>query len=171
MLIVVRPGLSGFDAYGILVLISVLFVTGRDLATRALPAATSTILLSFVTTAAVTVTGAAFALFEDWVRPSGAALAEISAAAAMLSTGYIAVIVAMRRGEMSVTASFRYSAVVFAIISGYVVWGDVPDRLTILGSLIIVLTGLYTLYREHRLARSGRPLIAAPAAIDPPTGG
>ncbi len=171
VLVVVRPGLSGFDAYGILVLVSVLFVTGRDLATRALPAATSTILLSFVTTAAVTITGAAFALFEDWVRPSGAALGQISAAAAMLSIGYIAVIVAMRSGEMSVTASFRYSAVVFAIISGYVVWGDVPDRLTILGSLIIVLTGLYTLYRERRLARAGRPLIAAPAAIDPPTGG
>jgi drug/metabolite transporter (DMT)-like permease len=171
VLVVVRPGLSGFDAYGILVLIAVLFVTGRDLATRALPASISTILLSFVTTAAVTVAGATFAIFEEWKRPSAASFAEIVAAAALLSVGYITVIIAMRRGDMSVTASFRYTAVVFAIVSGFLVWGDVPDGLTIFGSLVIVLTGLYTLYREHRLARAGRPLIAAPAAIDPPTGG
>ncbi len=171
VLIVVRPGLSGFDAYAILVLISVLFVTGRDLATRALPPIVSTILLTFATAAGVTVAGAAFALFEDWTLPSALSLTEIAAAAVLLSIGYAAVIVAMRLGEMSVTASFRYTAVVFAIISGYLVWGDVPDRMTILGSVVIVLTGLYTLYREHRVSRAGRPLVTAPAAIDPPTGG
>jgi hypothetical protein len=46
----------------------------------------------------------------------------------------------------------------------------VPDALTILGSVIIVGTGLYMLYRERKAAR-GRPLVAAPAAVDPPTGG
>ncbi len=171
VLVVVRPGLVGFDAYAILVLISVLFVTGRDLATRALPATVSTLLLTFATAAAVTVTGAAFALFEDWVLPNALALGQIAAAAVLLSIGYATVIFAMRAGEMSVTASFRYTAVVFAISSGYLVWGDVPDGLTILGSLIIVFAGLYTLYREHRVARAGRPLVTASAAIEPPTGG
>lgn len=171
VLVVVRPGLAGFDAYATLVLIAVLFVTGRDLATRALPATVSTLLLTFATAATVTIAGAAFALFEDWVLPSALVLGQIAAAAVLLSIGYATVIFAMRAGEMSVTASFRYTAVVFAIASGYLVWGDVPDGLTILGSLIIVFAGLYTLYREHRLARGGRPLVTASAAIEPPTGG
>ena len=71
----------------------------------------------------------------------------------------------MRHGDMSVTASFRYVAVVFAIAAGFLVWGDVPDLPTLVGSLIIVGAGLYTLYREHKVARAGRPLIAA-AGLD-----
>jgi drug/metabolite transporter (DMT)-like permease len=85
--------------------------------------------------------------------------------------GYATSILAMRLGEMSLTASFRYVAVVFAILIGYLVWGDVPDLLTVAGSIVIIGAGLYTLYREHQVARAGRPLVTAPAAIDPPTGG
>ena len=48
--------------------------------------------------------------------------------------------------------------------------GDVPDLPMIAGSVIIVGAGLYTLWREHRLARAGRPLIVAPASIDSATG-
>ena len=77
----------------------------------------------------------------------------------------------MRHGDMSVTASFRYVAVVFAIAAGFLVWGDVPDaadhrRKRSSSSR----AGLYTLYREHKRRPRGRPLIAAPASIDPPTG-
>ena len=52
---------------------------------------------------------------------------------------------------------FRYVAVVFAIVVGFLVWGDVPDLPTLIGSAIIIAAGLYTLYREHKLARSGGP--------------
>ena len=62
------------------------------------------------------------------------------------------------------------SAVVFAIAAGFLVWGDVPDLPTLIGSAVIIGAGLYTLYREHKLARAGPPLIAAPASIDAATG-
>ena len=104
------------------------------------------------------------------MAPSASSLALLAAAGVLLSIGYAGGILALRLGEMSLTASFRYSAVVFAIFLGYLVWSDVPDALTIVGSLIIVATGLYTLYRERKVARSGR-LVTAPAAIDPPGGG
>jgi drug/metabolite transporter (DMT)-like permease len=171
VLIVVRPGPSGFDIYALFVLASVLFVTMRDLTTGALPKAIPTLLVTLATAAAVTVMGGCLVAVEDWRVPAAGTLAELCAAAILLSIGYAAIILAMRLGHMSVTASFRYIAIVFAIISGYLVWGDVPDGLTILGSLIIVGTGLYTLYRERKRARAGGPLIAAPAAIDPPAGG
>jgi len=70
-----------------------------------------------------------------------------------------------------VTASFRYVAVVFAVAAGFLVWGDVPDAATIVGSLVIIGAGLYTLYREQKVARFGRPLIAAAASIDSSTRG
>jgi drug/metabolite transporter (DMT)-like permease len=171
VVIVIRPGLSGFDFAAVLVLVSVLFVSMRDLTTRSMPAAVPTLLLTFATAMAITITGALYGLTEEWVPPSGGDLLRLAGAAVFLAIGYATSILAMRLGEMSVTASFRYVAVVFAIVLGYLVWGDVPDALTVGGSLVIVAAGLYTLYREHKLARAGRPLVAAPAAIDPPTGG
>ncbi len=171
VVIVVRPGLAGFDVYGLLVLVSVLFVSMRDLTTRSMPAAIPTLLVTFATALTITLVGAAYGLTETWVMPNWTQLAQLAGAAVLLAIGYATSILAMRLGEMSVTASFRYVAVVFAIVLGFLIWGDVPDALTILGSAIIVGTGLYTLYRERQIARAGRPLIAAPAAIDPPTGG
>lgn len=171
VVIVIRPGVSGFDFAAILVLISVLFVSMRDLTTRSMPPMIPTLLVTLATAITITVMGALYGLTESWVRPSGGDLARLACAAVLLSGGYAFGILAMRLGEMSVTASFRYVAVVFAIVLGYLVWGDVPDAMTVLGSIVITGTGLYTLYREQKVARAGQPLVTAPAAINPPTGG
>ena len=111
------------------------------------------------------------ALTGSWLRPTSGDLLCLGGAALLLNVGYFAAIAAMRLGDLSVTAPFRYVAVVFGITSGFLVWGDVLDALTIVGSAVIVAAGLYTLYRERRARQAGGPLIAAPAAIDPPTGG
>lgn len=171
VVIVVRPGLSGFDFAAILVLISVLFVSMRDLTTRSMPPMVPTLLVTLATAIAITVMGALYGLTEDWIMPTGMDLLRLAGAAVLLAIGYATSILAMRLGEMSVTASFRYVAVVFAIALGFLVWGDIPDGMTLFGSVVIVATGLYTLYREQKVARAGRPLVTAPAAIDPPTGG
>jgi len=65
--------------------------------------------------------------------------------------GYIFIIAAMRGGDISVVAPFRYSIVLWAIFLGYVVWGDIPDVLTVAGTLVVVLIGIYTFVRERRL--------------------
>jgi drug/metabolite transporter (DMT)-like permease len=171
VLIVVRPGLAGFDFAAILVLISVLFVSMRDLTTRSMPPIVPTLLVTLATAFSITIMGCLYGLAEDWVTPAAHDLMRLAGAGVFLSIGYAMGILAMRLGEMSLTASFRYVAVVLAIALGYLVWGDVPDTLTLVGSVIIVGAGLYTLYRENKVARAGQPLVTAQAAIDPPTGG
>lgn len=164
VMLVVRPGLDGFDPNGLYVLVAVLFVSMRDLSTRAMPTAVPTILLTFVTAVAVTCMGAAIGFTEDWVMPHYIEWLQLAAAALFLSVGYFLIIAAMRIDEMSVTAPFRYVVVVFAIAIGFFIWGDVPDWLTLLGTAIIVGTGLYTFYREASVkgARGGEP-VASPA--------
>jgi drug/metabolite transporter (DMT)-like permease len=166
VLIVVRPGLAGFDAYGLFVLVSVLFVTLRDLVTRALPREVPTLLVTLTAAVAVAVMGALQGLTERWIWPDGLLLFQLLAAAAFVSVGYITIIAAMRVGDMSVTAPFRYVVVVFAIAIGFLVWGDVPDWMTLLGTAIIVGSGLYTLYRERqrRLFLRSEPASALPPA-------
>jgi drug/metabolite transporter (DMT)-like permease len=170
VMIVVRPGLEGFDIFGLLVLVSVFFVSFRDLATRAMPAAVPVLCLTFATALAVTVMGGLMGLTEDWTMPEPITFAQVAAASILLTIGYVTSILAMRNGDISVTASFRYVGVVFAIAAGYLVWSDVPDFPTLVGTGIIIAAGLYTLYREQKRAKAGRPLLATEAAIDAATG-
>ncbi len=66
----------------------------------------------------------------------------------------------MRHGDIAVVAPFRYSAIIWAMIVGFVVWGDVPDTLMLTGTAMIIATGVYTFHRERRL--SARTAIAKP---------
>jgi drug/metabolite transporter (DMT)-like permease len=143
----------------------VLFVSLRDLATRALPRNVPTLLVTLTAAVAVTLMGALQGLTERWVWPGATVLLQLFAAAAFVSVGYFTIIAAMRVGDMSVTAPFRYVVVVFAIAIGFLVWGDVPDAMTLIGTAIIVGSGLYTLYRERRRRQS---LASTPLSAPPP---
>lgn len=170
VIIVMRPGLEGFDVFGTIVLVSVLFIAFRDLATRALPPSISTLSLTLVTALAVTLMGLSMSVAEDWVIPPSQTLTQIAGASVLLTVGYATSILAMRNGDISVTACFRYVGVVFALAAGFFVWSDVPDAGMLAGTVIIIAAGLYTLYRERKQARVDQNLIAARTSIDAATG-
>tara|TARA_Y100001936_G_C15847085_1_gene545186 strand:- start:409 stop:594 length:186 start_codon:yes stop_codon:yes gene_type:complete len=56
----------------------------------------------------------------------------------------------MRVGEVSFVVPFRYSIIIFAIIYGIIFYNEIPDFQMISGTMIIISTGLYTLYRERK---------------------
>jgi drug/metabolite transporter (DMT)-like permease len=53
----------------------------------------------------------------------------------------------------SVVAPYQYTLIVWAIILGYLVFGDVPDPLTLMGAAIIIVAGLYIFWREQMRRR------------------
>jgi drug/metabolite transporter (DMT)-like permease len=59
----------------------------------------------------------------------------------------------MRIGEIGFTQPFRYTLLIWAMLSGIVLFGEWPDVWMLLGSAIIVATGLFTFYRERALGR------------------
>jgi drug/metabolite transporter (DMT)-like permease len=71
-------------------------------------------------------------------------------ASAFLSSAYYFLIIAMRTGEMSLVAPFRYSGLIFALLIGYVVWGEIPNLLAWLGIFLLVVSGLMILREENR---------------------
>lgn len=73
----------------------------------------------------------------------------------LLLIGYQFIVKAMRVGDISFIAPFRYMSLLWAIALGFIVFGDVPDVAMIVGSAIIVASGVYTLYRE-RVVGHGR---------------
>ena len=72
----------------------------------------------------------------------------LALAACFLSSGYLFMVATLRLGELSGTAPFRYSIMVFAIASGILVFGEFPDWIAMLGMALIVATGLYAARRE-----------------------
>jgi drug/metabolite transporter (DMT)-like permease len=59
----------------------------------------------------------------------------------------------MRLGELGVITPFRFSSVLWGLLAGYLVWGELPDRWSLVGMVIVVTAGLYTFYRERKLRR------------------
>ena len=63
---------------------------------------------------------------------------------------YYALTIAMRTGEGSVVTPFRYTRLVFALILVMIVFSEQPNLMTLLGSAIVVSSGIYTLLRNRR---------------------
>jgi len=154
VMLIMRPSVSGFDLYSLAALASMGFITLRDLVTREFKLGMPTMLVIAVTGASIMMTGAALSVTETWSMPDQRQWLLLAAAAGLLVIGYGSSILAMRYGAMAVVAPFRYSGILFAVVIGYWVWGDVPDMLTLVGTLIVVATGVYTFRREMRLAQA-----------------
>jgi drug/metabolite transporter (DMT)-like permease len=153
VMLIVRPGTEGFDRWSILGLLSVACVVIRDLATRRISTGMSSVTVAFLAGLSVTV-GAALMLPFTAVEPvSALRLGQLVGAAGFLIVGYLTVVMAMRVGDVAVIAPFRYTSLVAAIILGWLVFHQWPDGWTLLGSAIVVATGIYTFYRERRLGR------------------
>jgi drug/metabolite transporter (DMT)-like permease len=149
VLIIIRPGSSAFDWAALFVLASVLSVTARDLITRHMGVRFPVLLLSLFTAGAVSIGGLALMPFETWVTPSNELLFLMLISGVGVFIGNYTMILALRTGEIAVVAPFRYTILLFAVIGGYLVFGEIPDSITFLGIAVLIGAGLYTLHRER----------------------
>jgi len=155
VLIVIRPGSSVFQFASIFMIISVLFAAARDLATRALPDTTPSLLVSCATAVLVALSGVVLTIIQgNWQPINVEQGITLALAAVFLFFGYQFIIMAMRIGEVAYVVPFRYTSLLWAIGLGYLVFDEIPDRFTIIGSVIVVSMGLFTLYREVKLSRN-----------------
>lgn len=152
--VIVRPGFDGFNAFSLLVLLCVILCAIRDLCTKQIPDAIPTLLISTATSFAVTLVGAAMLQpMGGWVPLTVESTTLLILGAVLLLIGYQFIIMAMRIGDISFIAPFRYTALLWAILLGVLIFGDYPDLPMIVGSSIIVASGIYILYRERIVGR------------------
>ncbi|MEP4768550.1 MAG: DMT family transporter [Roseibium sp.] len=151
ILIIVRPGLQGFNAFSLLALAGIACMAVRDLATQQVPKEVPTFGVALVSFIAVTTLGAGLTAVDGWQAMSLEKFGLLVGASLFIIVGYIFIIIAMRTGEIAVVSPFRYSIVIWAIGLGFLVWGDVPDGLTLVGTSIVILMGIYTFFREQHI--------------------
>ena len=159
VLLIIRPGFEGFDPATLIVLIAVFAVAARDLLTRRIDSAVSSYVVSFQGFASLIFAGACMLPFTT--KPLGSlgnTEAQMLAGAILFGAiGYWGIVTAMRVGEASVVAPFRYTRLLFSLAIGVFVFQERPDALTLLGASLIIGTGLYTFLRERALAKPVEP--------------
>ncbi len=155
VMLIIRPGLDGFQPASILAVIGVAGLALRDLSTRAIPSNISSMQLSTYAFCMVIFTGVVMLSLEGGATvPNPVNWAQLAGVVVFGVLGYYAIVGAMRIGEVSAITPFRYSRLIFSLIIGISVFGERPDPLTYLGAALIIGSGLYTIVRERRLART-----------------
>jgi len=155
VLLIVRPGTEGFNYYSVYALIAVGFVTVRDLSTRRLSGQAPSLTVAVSAAIGVTLFAAMGVASEPWAVMSLKSSFQLAGATVFILGGYLFSVMVMRVGEIGFIAPFRYTALIWALVLGLFVFGDWPAPLTLIGSGIIVATGIFTLYRERAAARPG----------------
>ncbi len=151
VLMILRPGVGDFEMTSIFALLGMFGFAGRDLATRAAPPHLTNAQLGVLGFLMLIVAGLiATAYTGNWLAPTASEAGYLAGAVLIGVLAYNALTKAMRTGDIGVVAPFRYVRLVFAMIFGIWVFGENPDTWTLIGSAVIVISGLYTLVRGSR---------------------
>lgn len=150
VLLVVQPAGPSFDAFTLLCLGGTVLHAARDFSTRLIDRSIPSLLITLSSTVWLAGAAAGWGLFGDWQAVSGRQYLLLAAASVLLTAAYFLLVVAMRTGEMSVVAPFRYSGLVIAVVLGYLVWGAVPNALAWAGIALLVAAGVFMMRRPVR---------------------
>lgn len=155
ILMIVRPGLEGFTIYSLFTLICVVFCALRDLTTSRIPHSVGTLQLSIVTAGVVAVFGALLIVpMGGWSPVSPYDLVLLFGAGILILVGYQTIIIAVRGTDISFVAPFRYTSLLWALLMGLVLFSDFPELPTLIGAVLVIGSGIYTLYRERVTGRA-----------------
>lgn len=154
VLIILRPGAEGFRPAALLGLASAVTLALRELVTRRIPQSLGTMQLGFAACVGVGALGLVMMQAQGgWVAPSALDWLVLLGIVLSGTLGYTMVIGAARMGEVAVVTPFRYSRLPFAMAIALVLFAEVPDTATLIGSALVIATGLYTLWRERQVIR------------------
>lgn len=163
VLLVIRPGLEGFDINSLFAVQGVIGLAIRDLSTRRVDRGVSSYQLSFLAFLTLIPAAAVLSLVSPRapVLPDTYLWSMMAGAVVLGGLSYYAIVGAMRIGEVSFVTPFRYSRLLFALVVGFFVFRERPDALTLLGAAVIVGSGIYTVLRERAVWREHKHRPAA----------
>jgi drug/metabolite transporter (DMT)-like permease len=152
VLVMLRPGVAPIGAGNLAALGAACAAACAVLLMRKLSVTETTTSIAFYSnvTAAV-LTGIAFG--PMFVAPTPHDLALMATSGLIGGTALLVLIAAYRRSPAALVAPFQYSQMLWAIMLGALIWGDLPEPVMLLGAAIVTASGLFILYRERTLGR------------------
>lgn len=153
-LLVAQPSLSGVSPYALLALLCAVATSARDIAGRKVSASIPSPIVAFATLLLVMVgAGIATLSFEHWVTPSPRHLLLLAGSGLGLSLGHLLIFQSYRAGATGAVAPFYYLFSVWAVLSGFFVFGTFPNALAIAGIGLILASGVSVVLLDERRRR------------------
>ncbi len=153
VLVIIRPGGTSFSWLLLIPVAAACASAFRDITTRILHRTDSTNSILFWSNVFV-IAVAACSLPFAWVPLAPEHIGFVVLAGGLNVLAHFLTITALRLGDAALVTPYRYTALVWAALLGYAIWGDVPDMFTIAGALIIVAAGVYLVVRESQVKRA-----------------
>jgi drug/metabolite transporter (DMT)-like permease len=151
VVLIARPGMGGMHPAALLCVAGAICYSIYSISTRVLARTDSTETTLFYSNFVGTL-AALPALPFVWTTPhEPVVIALMVLIGAFGSVGHYLLIAAHRLAPASLVAPFIYSQLIWATLAGYLVFGQLPSEWTLAGAAIVIASGLYILYREHKL--------------------
>lgn len=155
VLLIVQPGAAGFDVAVLWALLAMVALSVRDLTTRMVPSNIGSATLATYTMAAAIPFTIGWVLFNgESLFPANVNWLIVIPMIGFGSLGYMLLIASLRMAEVSVVMPFRYSRIIFLLVLGIMVFHERPSVLMLLGATLIILSGVYMMWREQRVKQS-----------------
>ncbi len=168
VLIMLRPGAETWSFASITILFAAFCYACLAITSRYLAQEESSLSLSFYVLSGPIVIAIVMMSGSGWAAPDSAGWVLFVAAGVCSVLAWIGIVGGYRRASPATLAPFEYTALVAGAIAGFLIWGEVPDRYTVIGALIIAGSGLFVAYREAgspMAARYMRALTATAATL------
>lgn len=153
VLVIVRPGAAGFEWVLLLPVAAALSAGIRDVVTRVISRTESSISILLWSNLAVITFASVATTLVGWKEMTGTAVMLLGLNGLLNATAHFLVIESLRLGEASLVSPFRYSGLIWATILGFMIWGDLPDGWTLVGAIMLVMSGIYIIERSPKAAR------------------
>jgi drug/metabolite transporter (DMT)-like permease len=148
VLIITRPGFGGMHPAALLSVFGTACYALYAISTRVLAGSDSSATTLFYSGLAGVVLVTPFVPFV-WSTPSLLVALMMAATGVFGAVGHWLLILAHARAPAPVLAPFLYTQLIWVVILGCLVFGDLPDYWTLIGASVVIASGMYLLYRER----------------------
>ena len=154
VILIINPAKDGFNMYAGYALISVFLITTRDLLSRKLSVDVSTLIPTVSASFGVLLFSIVLTINTAFQPLNLENSFFIGSAAFFIIFGYYTAILVMRAGEISFISPFRYTAVLFALILGFIFFNERPDKTALLGMIIVMFSGIVLMMRNNSVNKA-----------------
>jgi drug/metabolite transporter (DMT)-like permease len=163
VLLIVKPMPHTITIYEFLAVGAVIVVALRDLVTKRIPAHVPLLVIALANAIFISASGFVVGLMQGFKTVEIWQWALLLGAGLFVTISYFFIVATVRLGDLSATAPFRYSEVVFAIIAGILVFGEYPDAISYVGMAMVIAAGLFAAHREAMQNRDAEAELMPPA--------
>ena len=150
VVLVIQPWGESLDYAVLWAVVALVGFSVRDLVTRLTPPDIASASLATFTMVAALPFTAVWVLFTgEKFFPAEINWVIVGCMVILGSVGYLLLITSLRLGELSAIMPFRYSRIVFLLIFGVLFFGESPSLSMLLGSALVIVSGIYLMWREH----------------------